>query len=101
MAVAAVSAGNTGRIREVHHVTMQANEGPKLQALLECLKTFGVNRVIFPARVYRSDGADVAGRGNAGQPLYETAVLLPRGDDGGFAQRFLEERRNSRHMSDT
>lgn len=31
-----------------------------------------------------------AGRRNA---LYDTAPLLPRGNDGGFAERFLEERR--------
>jgi len=33
---------------------------------------------------------------------YETAQLLPRGDDGGFAERFLNDRaRRSRHMGDT
>jgi hypothetical protein len=36
------------------------------------------------------------------QSLYETARLLPRGDDGGFAERFLEARRgwatHERHM---
>lgn len=32
---------------------------------------------------------------------YETARLWPRGDDGGFAERFLADRRNSRHTGDT
>lgn len=26
---------------------------------------------------------------------------MPRGDDGGFAERFLRDRRNARHMNDT
>jgi hypothetical protein len=30
---------------------------------------------------------------NDGSALYETARLLPRGDDGGFAERFLKDRR--------
>ncbi len=31
----------------------------------------------------------------------ETARLLPRGDDGGFAEKFLEARQRSRHIRDT
>lgn len=31
----------------------------------------------------------------------ETVRMLPRGDDGGLAERFLSARRAPRHMSDT
>ena len=68
------------------HVMMQANDGPQLRALLERPAAFGVTRVVFPAREY---GKRRAGRNS----LYETALLLPRGDDGGFAERFLQLRR--------
>ncbi len=38
----------------------------------------------------------------AADSVYETARLLPRGDDGGFAERFLRGRvRSGRHMGDT
>lgn len=33
--------------------------------------------------------------------IREAARTLPRGDDGGFAERFLRARRAPRHMSDT
>jgi hypothetical protein len=36
----------------------------------------------------------VSGRREVRQSLYETARLLPRGDDGGFAERFLKRCRN-------
>lgn len=45
----------------------------------------------FSAREYRSELG-----GNGGSSLYETARLLPYGDDGGFAERFLKDRRSAR-----
>lgn len=33
--------------------------------------------------------------------IYETARLLPRGDDGGLAETFLTASRRSRHTGDT
>lgn len=72
-----------------------------MQVFLECLGTFGVNRVTFPAHVYRSQQAGT-GQRNDRQALYETAALMPNGDDGGLAEDFLRARRNWwRHMNDT
>lgn len=83
----------------MHHVIMQAHDGQQLRALLECLAAFGVTRVVYGPQEYRS--ARAGERRNTREPLYDTARLMPRGDDGGFAESFLEHRRNSRHTGDT
>jgi hypothetical protein len=80
-----------GEDQKVHQLIVQACEGRQLQALLDYLETFGVTRVIFPSREYRSD--NVGRRRNARSSMYDTAPLMPRGDDGGFAERFLRDRR--------
>lgn len=81
------------RSPKAHHVIMQAHDGPQLQSLLERLTTLGITRVTFPAHEYLSirpaDGDDEP-------PVYETARLLPRGDDDGFAEQFLERQRKGR-----
>jgi len=41
----------------VHHVIIQAHEGTQLRALLDYLRAFGVTRVTFPGREYRSERA--------------------------------------------
>jgi hypothetical protein len=54
-----------------------------------------MSRRTFPPGEYRSAVAGV------GAPIYETARLLPRGDDGGLAEAFLRGARRSRHTGDT
>jgi hypothetical protein len=80
---------------EVDSIVMQVRGPRQLQALINHLLTFGVTRMVFPAREYRSEPL------NAAQPrsVYETARLLPHGGDGGFAEQFLGER--ARKASDT
>jgi hypothetical protein len=51
-------------------------------------------RLTYPAGEYRSAGTGETPR--SCNSLYETARLLRRGDDGGYAERFLKERSNSR-----
>lgn len=75
------------------------SSGPQLRALLERLSTFGVNRVVFPAREYRSESAGKPR--DAHNALYDTAPIMPRGSDGGFAERFLKERGRPRNARDT
>lgn len=76
----------------MHHVIMQAHDGPHLRDLLEEPQAYGVTRVVFPAQEYKSERAgDVRGH-NSRSGLYETARLWPRGSDGGFAERFLKDR---------
>jgi hypothetical protein len=65
-------------------------KGPQFRALLERLAALGVVRVVFPPREYGSAQAK-----NERRDLYETARLLPRGDDAGFAERFLKNRRDT------
>ena len=73
----------------MHHVIMQAPDGPDLQTILQSMRALGVTRVIFPPREYRHK----ATTGNARKSQYDTARLLPRGGDDGFAERFLNSRR--------
>jgi hypothetical protein len=50
----------------------------------------------LPTGIFRNEppAASLAAEArNAGGGLYETARLLPRGDDGGFAEKFLKDRR--------
>lgn len=74
----------------MHHVMMQALDGQELRAILERPEEFGVTRVVFPSQEYRSARA---GERNARKHLYHTVPVLPRGDDGGFAEKFLKDRR--------
>lgn len=85
----------------MHHVIMQAHDGQQLHALLEYLAVFGVTRVVYPPQEYQSLRAGDDKQLNTGRSLYDTARLLPLGDDGGFAETFLAARQRSRHISDT
>jgi hypothetical protein len=64
------------------------------------LTVYGPARVAYPSREYGKPRLGHAER-NALRAVYETARLMPRGDDGGFAEEFLKQARRSRHMSDT
>lgn len=75
----------------MHTVIMQVHDGPQFKALLDYLQTVGIGRVVFPGREYRSKAERFA-RANDNSHEYDTVALLPRGNDGGFAERFLRER---------
>lgn len=60
-------------------IHVQSDQPFDLPALLEHLRELGVTSVTFPGREYPTES-------------YETARLLPRGSDGGFAEQFLRER---------
>jgi hypothetical protein len=66
------------------HVILHGNEDLRLGALVDCLRTLGVTSVVFPGSDYRSN--------NVSASHYETARIFPRGSDGGFAERFLNDR---------
>lgn len=70
----------------MYHLMIQMSEGTKPQDLLTYLRALGVTRVIFPSRKY---GKPVR---RPFEPEYETARLLPRGGDGGFAEEWLASR---------
>lgn len=75
-------------------------DGPQLPALLDALQTDGETRVVFPGHEYRTEShgdQDPVARNS----IYDTARLQPRGDDGGFAARFLKRMNRSRHTRDT
>lgn len=74
----------------MHTVIMQVHNGTQLKALLDYLQTVGIGRVTFPGREYGSRRA--GGDGICREPEYATVPLLPRGNDGGFAERFLRDR---------
>ena len=80
--------------RAVIFVPNEDYAGPQLQQLLEYLTAFGVARVTYPACEYWSDR--VGERRNTRNSLYDTAWLMPRGDDGGFAERYLNDRSRRR-----
>jgi hypothetical protein len=74
----------------LHTIILQLHEGPRLRDCLDYLRSFGPIRIVFPGREYKSMKASDEER--AREPGYETARLLPRGGDGGFAEQFLRER---------
>jgi hypothetical protein len=74
----------------LHTVIMQVQNGTQLRALLDYLRSVGIGGVIFPGREYGSRRAD-AGEAHR-EPEYATVPLLPRGNDGGFAEQFLRDR---------
>jgi hypothetical protein len=81
--------------------------------VLDLIRQRWFSAVVFPGRTHRHVGAanepDPAAEDTQAlsrpaaviqaareqRSIYETGRLLPRGDDGGFAERFLKDRRSS------
>ena len=88
----------------MHHVIIAAHDGRQLQQLLDYVRSMGFARVVFPGREYRSERAGKRGNDRSSRYCdyeHETMRLYPRGDDGGLAERFLEQRSQARHIIDT